>query len=70
MYLVTNATIYNFDVCLSYFTDLHNIFLRNSSHIWLSTSTEPQPKDLRGPPGHILNFQHKQQQESVTETTS
>ena len=27
---------------------------RNS---WLSTSTEAQPKDLRGPPGHIPNFQ-------------
>ena len=24
---------------------------------WLSTSTEPQPEDLRGPPGHIPNFQ-------------
>ena len=23
---------------------------------WISTSTEPQPEDLRGPPGHILNF--------------
>ena len=23
----------------------------------LSTSTEPQPEDLRGPPGHIANFQ-------------
>ena len=25
---------------------------------WLSTSTEPQPEDIRGPPGHIPNFQH------------
>ena len=24
---------------------------------WLSTSTEPQPEDIRGPPGHIPNFQ-------------
>ena len=24
---------------------------------WLSTSTEPQPEDLRSPPGHIPNFQ-------------
>ena len=24
---------------------------------WLSTSTEPQSEDLRGPPGHIPNFQ-------------
>ena len=24
---------------------------------WLSTSTELQPKDFRGPPGHIPNFQ-------------
>ena len=25
---------------------------------WLSTSTDLQPKDFRGPPGHIPNFQH------------
>ena len=24
---------------------------------WLSTSTEPQPEDIRGPPGHIPNLQ-------------
>ena len=27
------------------------------AHSWLSTSTEPQSEDLRGPPGHIPNFQ-------------
>ena len=37
---------------------------------WLSTSTEPQSEDLRGPPGHIPNFQRTLQQESATETTS
>ena len=34
---------------------------------WLSTSTEPQPKDLRGPPGHIPNIQralHKSRNKS------
>ena len=26
---VTNTTIYDFDACLSYFNDLHNILLKN-----------------------------------------